>query len=529
MHTGIGPRRLEVLETNLLISQSFTFFSASDQADEMRAASIGPGVTEQSDIGRRGRSGTRSASMLPTMMPTRAPSVGASLIRDDSIFEEADQEIPGAIREQGDNGYPRRPSSLARIPSNTPFEEEEEDSPPPILPGEPSPAYEAASSAAASPSSHLLSTSTNPPSTPTRNEHNDSPTSESRPNSPGGRPLQLSGHQTHARSPLGPAEPTESTSQPPTPTSDRRSFMRSDSSEDTNRSAQIMNGTETIGRVHSNGHSLPEDSATPSTSTASSSRINGNRYIPEQSLEQGLERTTSNLSNVPESSSPRSNSIIPTRRSASNAPPPSARSASSRPSGRFSLGALGDVLRGKSTSRVREGSEAREGRERTQSPDGRSMDRNESRGRKTALKVLRDRLTAGLDGSVVPMTIDSDDEGEVDEESLRRGREISKGWKEFKAGTYTYPISIPIPASLPPTLAADFGNVAYTLKATIHRAGALTTNLTTTSEIVLVACPGQDDTEESESIVVERAWENQLIYHIALSGKVRSLSLSLQT
>jgi hypothetical protein len=157
------------------------------------------------------------------------------------------------------------------------------------------------------------------------------------------------------------------------------------------------------------------------------------------------------------------------------------------------------------------------------------MDRNESRGRKTALKVLRDRLTAGLDGSVVPMTIDSDDEGEVDEESLRRGREISKGWKEFKAGTYTYPISIPIPASLPPTLAADFGNVAYTLKATIHRAGALTTNLTTTSEIVLVACPGQDDTEESESIVVERAWENQLIYHIALSGKVRSLSLSLQT
>jgi hypothetical protein len=32
--------------------------------------------------------------------------------------------------------------------------------------------------------------------------------------------------------------------------------------------------------------------------------------------------------------------------------------------------------------------------------------------------------------------------------------------------------------------------------------------------------PGEDDTEESESIVVERFWETQMKYHVALSGKV---------
>ena len=131
------------------------------------------------------------------------------------------------------------------------------------------------------------------------------------------------------------------------------------------------------------------------------------------------------------------------------------------------------------------------------------------------MKVLRDALTSGVDV----------EDGESDDDEAK----TTKSWREFRAGTYTYPISIPVPASLPPSISSDFGAVSYYLKATVNRAGALTSNLTSTAEVTLVSCPGSDDTEESESIVVERFWESQMRYHIALSGKVRLLSFSLVT
>jgi hypothetical protein len=114
--------------------------------------------------------------------------------------------------------------------------------------------------------------------------------------------------------------------------------------------------------------------------------------------------------------------------------------------------------------------------------------------------------------------------GESDDE---HADDRATGWKEFRAGTYTYPISIAVPASLPPTITSDFGHVAYTLKATVYRAGALTSNLTTTQEITLVSAPSQDDTEENESIVVERFWETQMKYHVALSGKASDDSVRM--
>ena len=143
-------------------------------------------------------------------------------------------------------------------------------------------------------------------------------------------------------------------------------------------------------------------------------------------------------------------------RSAMRAPSVAAtgRSASSRPSARFSLAGLSDALRGKSVSRARESSVASEerGRARAESPDTRGGGRDQSRGRKTALKVLREALTSGVEEAV----------GETDEEDENegKGKARAKGWKEFRAGTYTYPIAIPIPASLPPTITSDFGNVA---------------------------------------------------------------------
>jgi hypothetical protein len=90
-----------------------------------------------------------------------------------------------------------------------------------------------------------------------------------------------------------------------------------------------------------------------------------------------------------------------------------------------------------------------------------------------------------------------------------------------QAGTYTWALLVPLSVRLPPTLECGFGANSYRLKATVRRAGALTSNLTTETDLQLVAAPGDDDTEDSESIVVDRLWETQLQYMIALNQKVR--------
>ncbi|GBE80744.1 hypothetical protein BKA93DRAFT_236116 [Sparassis latifolia] len=97
--------------------------------------------------------------------------------------------------------------------------------------------------------------------------------------------------------------------------------------------------------------------------------------------------------------------------------------------------------------------------------------------------------------------------------------EIGDGWKEFRKGVYTYPISFAIPAMSPPTLNCDYGTVSWNLKAYAHRPGTFTSKLSATQEITVVACPGEDDTEESESIIVERQWETQMQYLISISGR----------
>ena len=90
---------------------------------------------------------------------------------------------------------------------------------------------------------------------------------------------------------------------------------------------------------------------------------------------------------------------------------------------------------------------------------------------------------------------------------------------DILAGIYTYPISFAIPSNSPPTLNTDFGSVIWRLKATAHRPGAFTTKLSATQEVTVVACPSEDDTEDSESIIVERQWDNQMQYLIAISGR----------
>ncbi|KAJ9097265.1 hypothetical protein QFC21_004934 [Naganishia friedmannii] len=143
---------------------------------------------------------------------------------------------------------------------------------------------------------------------------------------------------------------------------------------------------------------------------------------------------------------------------------------------------------GRSPSRSGRGTSA------SRTRDERSESR--SRGRHIGLKVL----TGALKGD--------DDDGEG-----------VHNWKEFRKGTYNYPISFSVPASCPPTIHADFGSVVYRLKATVVRVGALSPNFVEEQEVTLIASPGEDDLEETENVIVERQWEDQLRYLIALSGK----------
>lgn len=91
--------------------------------------------------------------------------------------------------------------------------------------------------------------------------------------------------------------------------------------------------------------------------------------------------------------------------------------------------------------------------------------------------------------------------------------------RSLPSGVYHYPISFTIPVTTPPTIHADFGSVVFRLKAVVHRAGALTSNYSDEKEVRMVACPGEDDTEETENVIVERQWEEQLRYLVALSGR----------
>ncbi|WVF68589.1 hypothetical protein IAT40_003358 [Kwoniella sp. CBS 6097] len=151
------------------------------------------------------------------------------------------------------------------------------------------------------------------------------------------------------------------------------------------------------------------------------------------------------------------------------------------------------------------GSRRSRSRERTPSTVGfreretEERSRSRARGRHKGMKVLTDKLGLG-------------------EHEEHHGEDVHN-WKEFRKGTYNYPISFPIPVNAPPTIHAEFGSVTYRLKATVIRVGALTPNLSEDMEVTMIATPQEDDMEETENVIVERQWEEQMRYQITLGGK----------
>jgi len=96
---------------------------------------------------------------------------------------------------------------------------------------------------------------------------------------------------------------------------------------------------------------------------------------------------------------------------------------------------------------------------------------------------------------------------------------LGNGWKEFKRGTYTYPISFTIPNTAPPSLQTTYGSVVWRLNATVHRPGTFEQKLNVCREVLVLSCPTEEDTEDTDNVIVERPWEDQLQYLVSISGR----------
>lgn len=61
--------------------------------------------------------------------------------------------------------------------------------------------------------------------------------------------------------------------------------------------------------------------------------------------------------------------------------------------------------------------------------------------------------------------------------------------------------------------------MTWRLRATVHRPGAFKSKYATSREVVVITCPTEEDTEDTENIMVERHWDQQLQYLISVSGR----------
>ncbi|KAG8732449.1 hypothetical protein FRC11_013569 [Ceratobasidium sp. 423] len=166
-----------------------------------------------------------------------------------------------------------------------------------------------------------------------------------------------------------------------------------------------------------------------------------------------------------------------------------------RPFGRGGAGSLGPRERIEQEQRLKDRAAERQ-LERERAVTGRDESQRGRPKERTALEKI---------GASLGLDVEPDAEAEM--------------WQEFKKGTYNYPISFAVPANTPPTLHCDFGSISYRLKAVVHRTGTFVPKLVAHAEVTLISCPGEDDTEERENIVVERQWDEQLRYYITISGK----------
>ncbi|KAH9998367.1 hypothetical protein BJV77DRAFT_749916 [Russula vinacea] len=105
-------------------------------------------------------------------------------------------------------------------------------------------------------------------------------------------------------------------------------------------------------------------------------------------------------------------------------------------------------------------------------------------------------------------------------------KEVGDGWREFRKGTYTYPISFEIPSHMPASLECDGGSVTWRLVAKVRRPGVFTANLTAIRDVHVVSIPVDGDVDMTGEIQIERPWEDQLQYLFKVSRKTFAIGAS---
>lgn len=531
---GIGPRRTETSEEKIILSEGITFFSAAssavaEQGPSRRALSVGPGATpstrddwdafdvdeedsdeaapavEEEERGRRAApsSQVRSSSAMP-LTPTTA-SQGSSRWREGADPREA------LLREDRARGP--SPAYAFRDPLRRP---------PGVLNGDSASSSRRSFSGPSSSSSGL------------RDELVREYAADREDSSPS-RPSLV-------QAVVGSSRSTTHSAQEHTPATDEEApnapSARSSRSDLRARVANANADYVTVTRPGSHRTSLVEQVASPAASPRLMAASPHELSSRENSLDSGHQPAAS--SSVP-TSSPNTNAVASS--SSSPPPPPPSKPPAERgrksTSSKFSIANAFRTLSHDVAERVGSRSRSRLGatlgrppnesveqlaltRQETLHPppldpdfvrpfgrggagrsisrnagEGSSRDRSESttRGRSNGLKLLN-----GMESSAVR-------------------EEQGSSWREFRKGVYNYPIAFSIPADSPPTIHADFGSVVYRLRATVFRAGALSPNFVDEQEVTLVASPTEEDTEETENVIVERQWEDQMSYLIALSGK----------
>ncbi|KAG9304873.1 hypothetical protein G9A89_010735 [Geosiphon pyriformis] len=91
-------------------------------------------------------------------------------------------------------------------------------------------------------------------------------------------------------------------------------------------------------------------------------------------------------------------------------------------------------------------------------------------------------------------------------------------YQYFKPGTHTYPFSLFLPGTLPESIDVGLGKVSYKLKATVVRSSALSPNLDSQRQIIIIrTIPDYEFTDSG--IAINRDIEDMFAYEISLPKK----------
>ncbi|KXN87481.1 Arrestin-related trafficking adapter 3 [Leucoagaricus sp. SymC.cos] len=241
--------------------------------------------------------------------------------------------------------------------------------------------------------------------------------------------------------------------------------------------------------------------------------------VPEDDIPEDMPEQIGYSRNVYRGShTPRQNSPLPPTESDRD------RGRRNRSIGRFTLANVSHVLMDavRATSPMLARSRERSKDDRGSVVRGRTMDKKsnvelasprafqqEAEGSNTRGKTSKDHHLFDKFGEIL----------KLDVTESKEHKDVGRDWKEFKKGVYTYPISFQVPADSPPTLVCDYGVVTWHLRAHVHRPGPFRPKYTAERPVIVVSCPTEDDIEETENIIIERHWDHQLQYLIAVSGR----------